>query len=118
VPYSSGPPTGGSGGDEDQWGNPSDRAVVRFERRAVFRLEWKGVKVAFDLPGQHAGALLEFLRWVTMATLVVAGPSLTLNALPDTMPAWMQFTVVLVQLVATVYIAWLCNRRGKKPRRK
>jgi len=54
--------------------------------------------------------LLDTLRWAIGAVLAVAGPSLTLKALPEDFPAWMTFTLVLVQLVVSAYVAWMFGR--------
>jgi hypothetical protein len=87
-------------------GNPTDRAVVRFER--------EDLKVEVDLPGRHAGGLLEVLRWAVGAVLAVAGPALTLNALPDEFPAWMTFTVIVFQFIITAYVVWTFGRGGTR----
>lgn len=85
-------------------GVPSDRTIARFEL--------EGLKAEIDLPGRHAGGLLEVLRWAIGAVLAVAGPSLTINALPETFPAWMTFTLVLIQLAVTAYVVWMFGRGG------
>ncbi|SMD14764.1 hypothetical protein [Kibdelosporangium aridum] len=85
-------------------GEATERAVVRFER--------EDLKVEVDIPGRHTGGLLEVLRWAVGTILAAAGPALTLNALPEGFPAWMCFTLVLIQLVVTVYVVRTFGRGG------
>jgi hypothetical protein len=103
-------PSGGTS-EDGTWMQPLTDDASAPTSSARVRIERENLKVQVEVPDRHAGHLLDLLRWAVAAALAVAGPPLTLNAMPELFPAWMTFTLVVVQLAVSVYVAWMFGRR-------